>query len=465
MPWPMPLQLRRKRPASRRSKNKGSESGGADTSLLLTAFPKVSMNRDHERLHRDEKDLRSLAMTELQAIYAELGLSRDELDLLSTPRRSFTVGFPVKLTSGKTRMYTGYRVQYNDARGPAKGGIRFHPELDEEHARELALLMALKCAVVNIPFGGAKGGVAVNPLELSRLDLENVTRGYIRAVADYIGPFKDIPAPDVYTDEQIMAWILDEYERIKREHVPAVVTGKPPELGGIAVRRYSTALGGIHVLEQALKAQGGTARGLRVAIQGFGNVGEHAARLLHERGYKVIAVSDVNGGILDFSGLDIPAVARHRESTGSVARYPEAKNITNAGLLSVECDVLVPAALSNQLDADGAHDVQARIVLELANAPLTAQADEILFSREIMVIPDILANAGGVVVSSFEWSQNLSNDAWPEVKVLRRLEQCMTTAFNDVHALCKEIKCRMRKAAYELAVKRILQAERLRGNL
>ena len=309
------------------------------------------MNRNHERLHRDEKDLRSLAMTELQSIYSDLGLTREELDFLAMPRRSFTVSFPVKMKTGTTQMYTGYRVQHNDARGPAKGGIRFHPELDEEHTTELALLMALKCAVVNIPFGGAKGGVAVNPLELAIGDLESVTRGYIRAIADYIGPFKDIPAPDVYTDEQIMAWILDEYERIKREHVPAVVTGKPPELGGIAVRRYSTALGGIHVLEQALKERNLLGRSLRVAIQGFGNVGENTARLLHERGHRVIAISDVQGGILNEAGLDIPQLRRHRERTGSVVNYSPAKAISNQELLSIECDVLVPAALSNQIHA------------------------------------------------------------------------------------------------------------------
>src|SRR5512142_1564643 len=242
------------------------------------------MQRDHDRLHRDEQDLRSFGMTELQNIYADLGLSQDELDLLSVPRQSFTVSFPVRLTAGKTQIFTGYRVLYNDARGPAKGGIRFHPEMDANHASELAFLMALKCAVVNIPFGGAKGGVAVNPLDLSRRDLELVTRGYIRAIADYIGPFKDIPAPDVYTDEQIMAWILDEYERIKREHVPAMVTGKPPALGGVAARRYSTALGGVHVLEQAMKERGMEARGTRVAVQGFGNVGGNVARILHHWG-------------------------------------------------------------------------------------------------------------------------------------------------------------------------------------
>jgi glutamate dehydrogenase/leucine dehydrogenase len=423
------------------------------------------MDRNYERLHRDERDLRSVGMTELQAIYAELGLAREELDILSAPRRSITVSFPVKLTTGRTQMFSGFRVQYNDARGPAKGGIRFHPEMDEPHARELAFLMALKCAVVNIPFGGSKGGVAVDPLVLSRRDLELVTRGYIRAIADSIGPFKDIPAPDVYTDEQTMAWILDEYERITREHVPAVVTGKPPALGGIEVRRYSTALGGIHVMERAMAGRGMDLRGSRVAVQGFGNVGENTARLLHERGSSIIAVSDVKGGVLDPKGLDIPALREYKQRTGSVAGFPGASAVTNEELLLADCDVLVPAALSNQLEAGNAKDVKARIVLEMANAPTTAEADDIFFSRDITVIPDILANAGGVVVSYFEWSQNLSNDAWPEAKVLERLREIMTTAFSDVEGLCRETRCRLRTAAYRLVVKRILEAERLRGNL
>ena len=423
------------------------------------------MSRNHDRLHRDETDLRSLGMTELQTIYADLDLSQEELDLLSAPRRSFSVSFPVKLTTGKTQMFTGFRVQYNDARGPAKGGIRFHPEMDQEHTSELAFLMALKCAVVNIPFGGAKGGVVVDPTGLSRRDLELVTRGYIRAIADYIGPFKDIPAPDVYTDEQIMAWILDEYERIKREHVPAVVTGKPPELGGIVARRYSTALGGIFVLEQALKELNQELRGQRVAIQGFGNVGENTARLLHARGCTIVGVSDVKGAILNPGGLDIPALIAHKNGTGSVTRFPGAREATNAGLLTVDCDVLVPAALSNQLDAYNAKDVKAKIILELANAPTTSAADEIFFNREVLLIPDILANAGGVVVSYFEWSQNLSNDTWSEEKVLEKLKQIMMTAFSDVNGRCRETRCRMRKAAYELAVKRILHAEKLRGNV
>lgn len=423
------------------------------------------MNKNHERLHRDEKDLRSLGMTELRTIYEELGLTREELDLLSEPRRSFTVRFPVKMSSGRTQMFTGFRVQYNDARGPAKGGIRFHPDMNAEHASQLALLMALKCAVVDIPFGGSKGGVVVDPLELSKYDLELVTRGYVRAIADYIGPFKDIPAPDVYTDEQIMAWVLDEYERIKREHSPAMVTGKPPALGGIKTRRYSTALGGVHVLEQAMKERGMEPRGTRVAVQGFGNVGGNAARILHHWDYKVVAVSDVNGGIVNPDGLDISALRHHKSKTGSVTGFPGAKAITNAELLSVDCDVLIPAALSNQLTESNAREVKAGIVLELANAPLTGGADDILFSRDVLVIPDILANAGGVVVSYFEWSQNLSNDVWPEEKVLERLKQIMIHAYQNVHDLCRESRCRMRKAAYALAVKRILNAEKLRGNL
>jgi glutamate dehydrogenase/leucine dehydrogenase len=423
------------------------------------------MDTNHDRLHRDEKDLRSLAMTELQMIYTGLGLKQEEFDLLSVPRRSFKVSFPVKMATGRTQMFTGYRVQYNDACGPAKGGIRFHPGMDEEHASELALLMALKCAVVNIPFGGAKGGIALNPREFSRHDLELVTRGFIRAIADHIGQFKDILAPDVYTDEQTMAWVLDEYEQIKREHSPAVVTGKPPALGGIRARRYSTALGGVHVLEAAMKDQGMKAQGSRVAVQGFGNVGGNVARILHHWGYTVVAVSDVNGAIMDPAGLDISALRLHKTRTGSVVGFESAKAISNAELLAIDCDILIPAALSNQLDVNNARDVKAKIVVELANAPLTAQADDLLFNRGIVVIPDILANAGGVVVSYFEWSQNLSNDAWPEEKVLERLKQIMTTAFSSVNGHCREAQCRMRKAAYELAVKRILKAEKLRGNL
>jgi glutamate dehydrogenase/glutamate dehydrogenase (NAD(P)+) len=256
------------------------------------------MAKNHERIHIDEKNLCHLCVTELESIYTELDLTESELDILGVPRRVFTVHFPVRLNSGTTRMFVGHRVQFNDARGPSKGGIRFHPRLRVEQLSDLAFLMALKCAVVDIPFGGAKGGVVVNPKELSRGELEMVTRNYIREIADFIGPYKDIPAPDVYTDESIMVWILDEYEHLNREHAPAVVTGKPCELGGIHARNYSTSLGGFYVLEAAIKQQGMEKSGVRVAVQGFGNVGENAARILNEQGYSVIAVSDSKGGII-----------------------------------------------------------------------------------------------------------------------------------------------------------------------
>lgn len=422
-------------------------------------------NRQHERLHIDEKNLCKLCMSELGEIYTDLGLSADELELLAIPKRSFIVHFPVRMDSGQTKMFVGYRVQYNDARGPGKGGIRFHPELTLDHVKDLAFLMVLKCAVVNIPFGGSKGGVVVNPKELSRNELEQVTRAYVRAIEDYIGPFKDIPAPDVYTDEQIMVWILDEYERMKGEHVPAVVTGKPVELQGIKARSYSTSLGGVFVLEEATKKLGMDKSVAKVAVQGFGHVGENAARILRKKGYRVIAVSDSKGGILSESGLDIPAVVEHKGKTGSVQNFSGARNITNAELLTCDCNILIPAALSDQLTKDNAGDVKAKVIMELANAPTTTEADEIFFDRGIMLIPDVLANAGGVVVSYFEWSQNLNNDYWEEEKVLQKLSSVMINAFKDVFDLCGDIRCRMRRAAYQLAVKRILNAERLRGNL
>ncbi len=419
----------------------------------------------YERIHVDDRNVCKLFLKEISEIYTDMELAEEELELLAMPRRSFTVHFPVRMDSGKTRMFIGHRVQYNDARGPAKGGIRFHPDLTIDHVKDLAFLMVLKCAVVNIPFGGSKGGVVVNPRDLSRNELEQLTRGYVRAIRNFIGPFKDIPAPDVFTDEKIMVWIMDEFERINGEHVPAVVTGKPVDLGGTKARHYSTALGGIYVLEEALKKSGMDKNGARVAIQGFGNVGENAARLFFEGGYKVVAVSAIEGGIMDPAGLDIHGVMQHYRETGSLLDYKGGKNITNEELLACDCDILVPAALSDQLHRGNADQVKARVVLELANAPTTTEADDIFFDKKIMVLPDVLANAGGVVVSYFEWSQNLNGSYWTEEKVLRKLKNIMVSSFNDVSSACSEARCRMRKAAYHLAIKRVLDSERLRGNL
>jgi len=307
--------------------------------------------------------------------------------------------------------------------------------------------------------------VVVNPRELTRGDFELVTRAYVREIADFIGPFKDIPAPDVYTDEKVMVWILDEYEHLKREHVPAVVTGKPVELGGIKARNYSTSLGGIYILEKAMKIKGLNSSDACVAIQGFGNVGENAARILHEKGYKIIAVSDSRGGIIDQDGLNIPEVKNYKKTEGRVEGFPGSQSISNEDLLVSDCDILVPAALSDQIDGSNANKIKANIVLELANAPTTTEADIILFDRSVMVIPDVLANAGGVAGSYLEWIQNLNNDYWEHERVLDKLKSIMISAFDEVYAICKEETTPMRKAAYKIAIKRILTAERLRGNL
>ena len=423
------------------------------------------MSKDHDRIHVDEKNLCSVCVSQLDGIYAELGLTDSELAILSQPRRIFTTHFPVTLSNGTTGMFVGHRVQFNDARGPSKGGIRFHPDLEVDHVSELAFLMSLKCAVVDIPFGGAKGGVVVNPKELSRGELELITRAYIREIADFIGPFKDIPAPDVYTDEKIMVWILDEYEHLMRRHAPAAVTGKPVELGGMSARRYSTSLGGVYVLEEAMKKMGVQKSDVRVAVQGFGNVGENAARILHELGYRVIAVSDSKGGIINRKGLNIQEAIKHKKNSRSLAGFPGSESISNDELLICDCDVLVPAALSDQLHVNNAGKVQAKIVLELANAPTTTDADQIFIEKSIMLIPDVLANAGGVAGSYLEWIQNLNSDYWEEEKVLKKLKNVMINAFQGVYSLYEQDRTPLRKAAYKIAIQRILNAEKLRGNL
>ena len=418
-----------------------------------------------ERIHSDSAITCKLCMQEMETLYEHLAMSREEIDLLDVPKRSFTVHFPVRMDSGKVKMFIGHRVQYNDARGPTKGGIRYHPELTVEYLQDLAFLMSIKCALVDIPFGGAKGGIVANTKELSRGELERVTRAYIREIADYIGPFKDIPAPDVYTDGQIMIWILDEFEKIRREHTPSIVTGKPVELGGSHVRKYSTSLGGVFILEEALKKLEIDKSELCVAVQGFGKVGSNAARILYEKGFTICAVSDSAGGIFNEDGLDITEVIDHKTRTGSVIDFPESQNITNEQLLALDCGILIPAALSNQIKRENVNDVKAKVILELANAPITMEASRMLIDRDVLLIPDILANAGGVVVSYFEWIQNLSQDYWEEEKVLERLREKMKTAFEKVYTICLEQNCSMRRAALQFSVERILYAERLRGNL
>lgn len=394
-----------------------------------------------------------------------LNLGQAELDILTIPKRILTFSYPVRLDSGDIRYFTGYRVQFNDARGPTKGGIRFHPEVNLEEIKTLAFLMTLKCAVVNLPYGGAKGGVMIEPKKFSEGELEKVSRGYIRETYNFIGPRIDIPAPDVNTDARIMAWMLDEYEKLEGKHTPDAITGKPISLLGSKARDYSTSMGGAYVLQEMAESLDMKPKKTTVAVQGFGNVGMNIARILNEWGYKVIAVSDSKNGIHNASGLNIKDVINHKEKTGKLSKFRNAKEITNEALLELKADVLVPAALEDQITKKNANSIKSKLILEMANRPITPEADEILLDKKIFVMPDILANAGGVVVSYFEWVQNSQNFYWSEQLVLDRLKNYMTNAAKELSKACANFKCDMRASLYVNAVRKILEAERLRGNL
>ena len=394
-----------------------------------------------------------------------LKLGQAELDILTIPKRILTFSYPVKLDSGDIRYFTGYRVQFNDARGPTKGGIRFHPEVNLEEIKTLAFLMTLKCSVVNLPFGGAKGGVMIEPKRFSEQELERVSRGYIREINNFIGSDIDIPAPDVNTDSKIMAWMLDEYEKLKGRHSPATITGKPIQLGGSKAREFSTSMGGAYVLHELADSFDMKPKKTSVAVQGFGNVGMNIARILHEWGYRVVAVSDSKSGIYNAQGLNIKDVIAYKDKTGKLAKFKSAKDITNEALLELKTDVLVPAALEDQITKKNANSIKAKLILEMANRPITPEADDILLDKNIFVMPDILANAGGVVVSYFEWVQNSQNFYWSEKDVLDKLKTYMTDAVKELSKVCTDFRCDMRKSLYINAVKKILEAERLRGNL
>lgn len=387
-----------------------------------------------------------------------------ELFILNQPKREININIPLRMDDGSVRIFPSYRVQYNDARGPCKGGIRFHQDVTRSEVKELAFLMSLKCALLSLPFGGGKGGVKVNPKELSEKELERLSRSYIREYADFIGPHKDIPAPDVNTNQKIMGWMLDEYEKIKGRKTPGVITGKPLSLGGSLGRLYSTSLGGAIILREYLKTIGKNGKGVGVAIQGFGNVGSHMARILHEWGFTVVAVSDSHGGIYAKKGLDVKKLLKETGSGKKVHEAHEGKKISNEELLELDVDVLIPCAVENVVNERNMKKIKARVILEMANGPLTVDADEYL-EKKAVILPDILANSGGVVVSYFEWVQNLANNYWSEEDVNSRLEQYMTRAFRETHAEKQVEGGSFRRAAYVLAAKRILQAEEDRGNV
>ncbi len=392
-----------------------------------------------------------------------LDLSPGTRAVLAHCKRELTVNFPVELDNGSIEVFTGYRVHHNMVRGPVKGGIRYHPSVTLDEVKALAMWMTWKCAVVDVPFGGAKGGVTVDPKRLSIGELENLTRRYTTEISILIGPKSDIPAPDVNTNPQIMAWLMDTYSMHAGFSVPGVVTGKPLHLGGSEGRVEATGQGCFYVIEEAVRTLGRDLTRQRVVIQGFGNVGSNLAAILYAAGVPVVVVSDGAGGIYNPRGLDIPAVLRHKQAHGSVAGYPEAEAVDNATLLELPCDILVPAALEGQITARNAGRIQARLVVEAANGPTTPPADLILGERDIMVVPDILANAGGVTVSYFEWAQAMQAFAWELEEVNCRLRKIMQRAYAAVHQIAEERRLPLRTAALALAIQRVADATRTRG--
>jgi glutamate dehydrogenase/leucine dehydrogenase len=390
-------------------------------------------------------------------------LHYSHIEILKTPNRVIEVSIPIMMDNGELKVFTGFRVQHNNIRGPYKGGLRYHPKVDLDEVSALAFWMTIKCAVADIPYGGAKGGIAVDPKKLSQGELERLTRAYVRAMADFVGPDKDIPAPDVYTTPQVMAWFMDEYSKIKGRNIPAVITGKPIEIGGSLGRDIATAQGGMYVFEHLLKELKLSKKKITIAIQGFGNAGMNFAVLAEKHGYKVAAVSDSQGGIFNPKGLDIKKVVAHKEKTGTVLNFPDAKNITNEKLLELPVFVLAPAALERVITEKNTNKIKAKIILELANGPVTLEAGEKLFKKGIIIVPDVLANSGGVIVSYFEWVQNIRHFYWDLEKVNDRLKHQINKAFQAVWKITSENKINMRSAAYIVAITKLSRALKIRG--
>jgi glutamate dehydrogenase (NAD(P)+) len=392
-----------------------------------------------------------------------MGLDPGIHAILRQPKRSLIVSIPVRMDSGSIRVFNGYRVHHDLTRGPAKGGIRYHPQVSLDEVKALAMWMTWKCAVVNIPYGGAKGGVIVEPKELSEREIERMTRRYASEILPFIGPERDIPAPDVNTDERIMAWIMDTYSMNIGYSVPGVVTGKPVSIGGSLGRGGSTSRGVMYTVLSAMKTLGLGVEEVSVAVQGFGKVGGGTARMLHDQGCRIVAVSDVAGGVMNERGLNPEAIQRHKMESGTVADFPGGDRISNEELLELDADVLVPAALEGVITESNADRIKARILAEAANGPTTPKADKILNERGVFIIPDILANAGGVTVSYFEWVQDLQAFFWSEDEVNIRLRRIMESSFLDVYAKAQSETCTMRQAATIIAVSRVAEAQRVRG--
>jgi glutamate dehydrogenase/leucine dehydrogenase len=410
------------------------------------------------------QDAFSNALKQLKEVKEIISLDENLYVQLQSPQKFLEVSVPVKMDDGKIRVFTGYRAQFNDARGPYKGGIRFHPDVNVSEVKALSAWMTWKTAVVNIPLGGGKGGVIVDPRKLSDRELEQLSRGYIQGIYKLIGPELDVPAPDVYTDPRIMGWMMDEYEKLVGTHRPGVITGKPLSIGGSEVRSYSTAQGAFFVIEEAAKKIG-LGKGSTVAIEGFGNAGAHIASILQKHGYKIIAISDSKGMVVNYMGLDVEEVKKHKESTGSVINYVGGEEVDIPYCIAQQADILIPSALEGSITAANVESVKARLIVEVANGPITPEADAILAKRNILVVPDILANAGGVAVSYLEQVQNAYGYYWKEDKIMKKLEEIMKSSFRDVWNEKIKYNTTMRMGAYALAVKRVAEAMKARGRV
>lgn len=391
-----------------------------------------------------------------------LKLSDEGRHLLKNPYRELTVQMPIRMDNGELKVFEGYRIQHNGSRGPYKGGIRFHPSVDIDEVRALAALMTWKTSIVNIPFGGAKGGVNCDPKTLSKAELERLSKSYMSKIDLVVGPYRDIPAPDMNTNAQVMAWMMSEYGK-KHGHTLAIVTGKPVPLGGSLGREEATGRGCVYIVKEACKDYGIDIQNSVSVIQGFGNVGSNAARFMHEEGSKVIAVSDVQGGIYNPKGLDIPALIKYRDENGTVGGFAGAEKISNEELLELPCDILIPAALEGVIHFENAGRIKAKMIVEAANAPVTIRADEILEGKNIPVIPDIIANAGGVVVSYFEWVQNLQQFTWDLDEINFKLKKKITKGYRDVFEYSKKHNLSLRTASFAYAIERVIEVVKLRG--
>jgi glutamate dehydrogenase len=410
----------------------------------------------------DKLDVLKSTQTVIHNALEKLGYPEEVFELLKEPLRMMTVKIPVRMDDGSVKIFTGYRAQHNDAVGPTKGGIRFHPNVTEKEVKALSIWMSLKCGIMDLPYGGGKGGIVCDPRDMSFRELERVSRGYVRAISQIVGPTKDIPAPDVFTNSQIMAWMMDEYSRIDGFNSPGFITGKPLVLGGSHGRESATAKGVTICIREAAKKKGISIEGARVVVQGFGNAGSFLSKFLYDAGAKVVGISDAYGGLYDQNGLDIDYLLDRRDSFGTVTKL-FSNTISNQELLELPCDILVPAAIENQITEENAHKIKAGIIVEAANGPTTLEATQILTDRGILLVPDVLASAGGVTVSYFEWVQNNQGYYWSEEEVNEKLEMAMIKSFNNIFNTAKTRRVDMRLAAYMVGVRKMAEASRFRG--